>query len=177
MAAFGIDFGTSNSAIGTVSPEGEVRVVRWGVPEGLAGESGATSATMPTVIFAPNYESGMQVGWDAIDRYLFTGLDGRFMQSIKAFLPASSFTGTVVRNRHRTIEQLVSVVLRHLVDAADRQLGGDVRNGRIVLGRPARFSLDPEEDRLAEKRLLEAARLSGLPEVTLMIEPLAAAIS
>jgi hypothetical chaperone protein len=128
------------------------------------------------VIFAPNYDQAFFVGFDAIRQYLFTGLDGRFMQSIKAFLPSPSFTGTVIKNRHYSIEELVAIFLRRAREAAEQQLGKKLE-GKIVLGRPARFSLDPEEDRLAEKRLLEAAQLSGLPEVTLLIEPIAAALA
>ena len=128
------------------------------------------------MIFAPNYDREFFVGFDAIRQYLFTGLDGRFMQSIKAFLPSATFTGTVIKNRHYSIVELVAIFLRRAREAAEQQLGRKLE-GRIVLGRPARFSLDPEEDRLAESRLLEAAQLSGLPEVTLLIEPIAAALA
>src|SRR5688572_5826597 len=171
---FGIDFGTSNSAIAMATADGRVHPVRWQIPTTLG--AGDDSATVPTVIFAPNYDRSFFVGYDAIRQYLFTGLDGRFMQSIKAFLPAPSFTGTVVRNRHYSIEELVAIFLRQVREVAEQQLGTKLE-GKIILGRPARFSLDAEEDRLAETRLLEAARLSGLPEVTLLIEPIAAALA
>ncbi len=173
---FGIDFGTSNSAIAMATPDGKVHPVRWRIPGVLAPGGEVESSTVPTVIFAPNYESGYHVGFDAIRQYLFTGLDGRFMQSIKAFLPSSAFSGTVIKNRHYTIEQLIAIFLRRARESAEQVLGRKLE-GRIVLGRPARFSLDPGEDRLAESRLLEAARLSGLPEVTLLIEPIAAALT
>jgi hypothetical chaperone protein len=173
---FGIDFGTSNSAIAMATSDGEVRPVRWEIPATLAAGGSTESSTVPTVIFAPNYDHGFTVGFDAIRQYLFTGLDGRFMQSIKAFLPSAAFTGTVIRNRHYSIEELVAIFLRRAREAAEQQLGTKLE-GKIVLGRPARFSLDPEEDRLAESRLLAAAALSGLPEVSLLIEPIAAALA
>jgi hypothetical chaperone protein len=173
---FGIDFGTSNSAIAMAMSDGRVHPVRWNVPSTLSTEGESESSTLPTVIFAPDYDREFHVGFDAIRQYLFTGLDGRFMQSIKAFLPSPTFTGTVIKNRHYSIEELIAIFLRRARIAAEEQLGVKLE-GRIVLGRPARFSLDAEEDRLAETRLLEAAKLSGLPEVTLLIEPIAAAIA
>jgi hypothetical chaperone protein len=176
MIGFGIDFGTSNSAIAMATADGRVHPVRWTIPGALSTDGDTESSTVPTVIFAPDYDREFHVGFDAIRQYLFTGLDGRFMQSIKAFLPSPTFTGTVIKNRHYSIEELVAIFLRRARSAAEEQLGTKLE-GRIVLGRPARFSLDPEEDRLAQTRLLEAARLSGLPEVTLLIEPIAAAIA
>src|SRR5688500_4848749 len=105
---FGIDFGTSNSAIAMATSDGRVQAVRWQIPATLA-EQETDSSTVPTVIFAPDYEREFHVGFEAIRQYLFTGLDGRFMQSIKAFLPSSTFTGTVIKNRHYSIEELVAI--------------------------------------------------------------------
>src|SRR5215510_13149114 len=117
---FGIDFGTSNSAIAMATSDGQVHPIRWSIPSTLGGDD---SSTVPTVIFAPNYDREFSVGFDAIRQYLFTGLDGRFMQSIKAFLPAPSFTGTVIRNRHYSIEELVAIFLRRARESAEQQLG------------------------------------------------------
>lgn len=172
---FGIDFGTSNSAI-AVQEGGEVRVLDWALPEALARGDRRAVDTMPTVLFAPSYDRELHIGHEAIAHYLFTGLEGRFMQSIKAFLPQSTFNGTMVRGRNYTIEELVAGFLRRFLDGAERALGGKIA-GRVVLGRPARFSLDPEEDRLAETRLRKAAAMAGLEDVTLLIEPVAAALA
>jgi len=180
---FGIDFGTSNSALAVARSDGSVRVAKWRVPEPLAGQVESTddgaaqfTSTLPTVLFAPSYETGIHAGYEAITRYLITGLEGRFIQSIKAFLPQASFTGTTIRGRHFSIEELIASFLRALLAGAKTTLGQEI-GGRIVLGRPARFALDPQADRLAEQRLLEAAALAGLAEVTLVIEPVAAALA
>jgi hypothetical chaperone protein len=173
---FGIDFGTSNSAV-AVASGGEVEVVDWSIPESLFDTIGRKSSdTLPTVLFAPDYDKEIYIGHDAVAHYLFTGLEGRFLQSMKAFLPQSSFSGTTVRGRHYAIEDLVGAFLKRLMEAAEKKLGEKI-TGRIVLGRPARFSLDDEEDRLAEARLLRAAKAAGLEEVTLLIEPVAAALA
>lgn len=189
---FGIDFGTSNSAVARASEDGEVRIASWPIPGELARASGASSSdTTPTVLFAPSWDGpaedevrparragtpALLIGHEAVSQYLFTGLDGRFIQSIKAFLPQSTFTHTIIYGRKYSIEDLIATFLGTFLRAAEAQLGGKIE-GRVVLGRPARFSLDPEEDRLAEERLRRAARLAGLPDVAMVIEPVAAALA
>ena len=47
----------------------------------------------------------------------------------------------------------------------------------VVLGRPVHFSFNPEEDRIAQGRLLDAAFKAGFEKVYLEYEPVAAALS
>ncbi len=154
----------------------DVQLVKWAVPAALVNDGGRDAMTIPTVIFAPNDGRELHVGYAAIEQYLFTGLDGRFMQSIKAFLPSKSFSGTVVRGQHRSIEELIAIFLRRCVAHARTTLG-PAMDGPVILGRPARFALDEDSDRLAEQRLLAAAQMAGLEDVRLMTEPLAAALA
>ena len=90
-AAYGIDFGTSNSAVAMALGDGEVRVAEWRVPDLLigqtesTGESGARfTSTVPSVLFAPNYEQGIHVGHEAIARYLTTARD-QYGVSVECF--------------------------------------------------------------------------------------------
>src|SRR5438105_452060 len=137
QATFGIDFGTSNSAI-AVARGKDVRVVEWAMPDALtAGRSSKSADTIPTVLFAPSYDTALHIGHEAIAHYLFTGLEGRFIQSMKAFLPQSTFSGTMIRGRNYTIEDLVAIFLRRLIAAAEHALDEKIE-GAIVLGRPAR---------------------------------------
>lgn len=176
---FGIDFGTSNSAVAELTENGEVRLAKWHVPEQLARTAGlkSESDTIPTVLFAPEYDRLLHTGHEAISHYLFTGLEGRFMQSIKAFLPQETFKGTMIRGRTYSIEELVAIFLRKLLDGAEAQFGKSIRKGKVILGRPARFSLDPDSDTLAHTRLTKAAELAGIEQFTFLIEPIAAALA
>jgi hypothetical chaperone protein len=47
----------------------------------------------------------------------------------------------------------------------------------LVLGRPVVFSQDREADELAERRLVEAARMAGFKNINLQLEPIAAALN
>ncbi|MEM7677570.1 MAG: Hsp70 family protein [Myxococcota bacterium] len=173
MPGLGIDFGTSNSALAVANGD-QVNVLRWKIPTAVAKKDKQEGTTLPTVFFVPHEGRDLHVGYEAIEQYLLTGLDGRFIQSIKAFLPSKNFTGTQIHGRPRTIEELIAIFLRECLAKAREQLSASIE-GPVVLGRPARFSLDDQSDQLAEKRLLKAAEIAGLSNVRLMTEPLAAA--
>ncbi|MFO0728721.1 MAG: Hsp70 family protein [Myxococcota bacterium] len=169
--AFGIDFGTSNSAVAFVDKKGKAKVARF-----RAVELDQTSSTAPTVLFFPSYQKDTHYGHEAVRTYLFNGLEGRFIQSMKTFLPAKSFAGTQIRGQQLEIEDLVALYLKKLLAAAEASMGVSIRED-VVLGRPARFSLDPEADALAEARLIRGAERAGLSGFRLQIEPVAAALA
>ena len=101
------------------------------------------------------------------------GAPGRLVQSIKAALGDAEYTGTTIYGRFVSIQELVSILLRHVRQRTEAHLQRRVTTA--VLGRPARFAEDPEADALAEQRLREAAELAGLTDVVFDLEPLAAA--
>ncbi len=171
-AAIGIDFGTSNSGYAVAHEGGAVRLA----PFPRVSDPGHTD-TSPTVLFFPDYEKDTHFGNAAIARYLHVGLEGRFVQSMKTFLPMKSFNGTAIRGRPFDIEELVATFLRRFVAAAEDALGVKTTDLELVMGRPARFSEDPEADALAETRLREGARRAGLTRFSFLIEPVAAALA
>jgi hypothetical chaperone protein len=161
----GIDFGTSNTS---------VVLVRNGVLEAVPVDPRSRIAeTIPTLLYWGTKEGPPQFGTAAVEAWLGEEMGGRFIQSVKKHLPAKSFQSTWIRDRERTIEEIVGAFLRHLKVAVDELAGASVT--RVVLGRPAKFSIDPDADRLAETRLREAARLAGFEEIVFLIEPIAAA--
>jgi hypothetical chaperone protein len=174
LVGIGIDFGTSNSAVALATAAGDVRLAGFRRPI-----DAGRSETTPTVLFFPSYERAVHSGHAAVARYLLAGLEGRFVQSMKAFLPSRSFTGTVIRGRHMDIEDLVATFLTRLIEEAELELGLRIRDEdlAIVLGRPARFSEDEESDALAEERLVRAAKKAGIERFRLLIEPVAAALA
>ena len=134
----GIDFGTSNTAVAT--PSGEVLRIDHG------------GALFRTVLFFPEDSGETLAGSEAIERYQDDNA-GRFIQSMKTWLPAQSFSRTQLRNRTLSLEELIAIFLRKVGEAVKAQ--GHTTDA-VVLGRPARFSTDPADARLLE--LLDPSR-------------------
>ena len=163
---YGIDFGTSNSAI-TI----------WDVDHRSLVRDPRIAGVEPSFLYFPavTRRSAPVIGNAAKLRYVEDRMRGRFFQAIKAILPNKTFTSTVVNDQTYTVEDLIAFFLRHLKAKGDAVTGQKV--ARAVIGRPAVFSLDPEEDQLAETRLLKAAQMAGFTEVHFQFEPIAAAFA
>lgn len=99
---------------------------------------------------------------------------GRLFQSVKSSMRYRAFTGTEVFGKFYQIEELTSMILSRIKEAVDAAAGQPIK--KAVFGRPVRFSIHPEEDALAERRLRTAAGLAGFEEVTFFYEPVAACV-
>jgi hypothetical chaperone protein len=97
---------------------------------------------------------------------------GRLFQSLKRFLPMTSFRATNVFGVHYTIEELLSLLARELLSGIHAVLGQSLT--RLCVGWPVRFSENPAADALARRRLREAWRLAGVTDVHFVEEPVAA---
>ncbi|AMO22094.1 Hsp70 family protein [Ramlibacter solisilvae] len=160
----GLDFGTSNSAIAFVGPDGKAR------PVPLEGGE----PMLPTAVFFNAEERSIHFGREAIALYL-TGVDGRLMRSLKSLLGSSLLEEqTRVPEGMVNFKDVIARFLREMRTRACSRLGHDVR--RVVLGRPVHFvDDDPRRDRRAQQALTEAASAAGFEEISLELEPIAAA--
>ena len=156
----GLDFGTSNSAVALST--GEVLKVDH------------DARLSRSVLFYPEDSQEVLAGSSAIERYLEDNA-GRFIQSMKTWLPSSTFTRTQIRGRTLLLVDLIAVFIRSLRTRASEALGHELNE--VVMGRPARFSTDPQADAFAEGRLRKAAELAGFTNVSFVIEPIAAALT
>jgi hypothetical chaperone protein len=163
--SIGLDFGTSNT-VAAVSDAGQVRVLS-------LDPVAADARLFRSVLFFPE-EGSFLAGAEAIAAYLDLS-EGRFLQSLKSFLPVKSFRATALKGRAYSLETLIALILRRVREAAERQVGGPVN--RVTLGRPARFGEEPELDAYAELRLRRAAEEAGFEEIIFRIEPLAAGLA
>lgn len=100
---------------------------------------------------------------------------GRLFQSLKTGLRDKSFTRTNVFGTYYTLEALIAIVLRLVLERIEVVTGRTVTS--MVVGRPVHYSLDPATDALAFERMRRACALAGLPEVHFLEEPTAAALS
>jgi hypothetical protein len=172
----GIDFGTTNSAVSVARADGTVDIVRFPA-------FGDVLPYFRSVVFFEPPEPGRAVpgvraGPDAM-AHSIAGDEGRLMQSLKSFLPSKLVTRTQVYSRAYALEEIIGAFLKRLRAAAEQVVGplGD----RAVVGRPVRFVKDAEDDdhpdALAIERLRRAFALAGFTDVTLAMEPVAAALA
>ncbi|HEU4412351.1 MAG TPA: Hsp70 family protein [Polyangiaceae bacterium] len=161
---YAVDFGTSNSLLAAASAEATSAPIPLDEGEG-------DPTVLRSLLF---FEQGrFSCGSAAVRDFVEGGMQGRFIRSLKKYLPDKAFSGTQIGARVVTIEDLVGRLLREMRERADRHFGARVE--RVVLGRPAKFSLDAEGDALAEARLERAAEIAGFAEVHFCPEPVAAA--
>ena len=163
---YGVDFGTSNSAI-AIMQDGRETVIR-----GKAKDD----KTESSILFFPKWEMGKHyVGDQAITQYVESGMNGRLIQSAKSILPDTLFQFTWIHGVRYEIDDLIALIIKHLKQKADRTTNAEIK--KAVFGRPAVFSDNPEEDKIAEQRLRSAALKAGFEEVYFQLEPIAAAFS
>jgi hypothetical chaperone protein len=99
---------------------------------------------------------------------------GRLLQFIKTALRTPDFDGTMIFDRYYTISDIVTLYLGELKRRAEEILGEQIQ--AATLGRPVRFSDQPEQDQKSEQILREAAQAAGFAQVDFELEPVAAAL-
>jgi hypothetical chaperone protein len=164
MAACGLDFGTSNSAIG---------VVRHDVPLLAPVEDGDT--LIPSAVFF-DYENKGNVlfGAAAIDTYIGQH-DGRLMRALKSILGSPLIDEkTALGSRMVALTEVVEIFVRYLREQAQTFAGEELT--AVVHGRPVRFVDDDDEADAKAQRVLETiAHRVGFRDVSFVYEPIAAA--
>jgi hypothetical chaperone protein len=163
MSFSGLDFGTSNTTLGTFKADAPV-----------LADVEAGHVTIPSAIFYGR-DGGVVIGRKAIDSYI-EGMPGRLMRSLKSVLGTSLIDETTRLGRERVsfrnvIASYVGAVKRRAEHATGRELR------QVVHGRPVHFvDNSPDGDRKAEATLLAIAREVGFEDVTFQFEPIAAAL-
>jgi hypothetical chaperone protein len=163
MSSCGLDFGTSNTTLGTIVNR---------VPELAALE--AEHTTVPSAIFY-EVDGAVLIGRKAIEAYV-DGAPGRLMRSLKSVLGTALIDETTKVGRERTsFRDVIAYYLGAVKRRAEHVTGRELRN--LVHGRPVHFVDNaPEADRKAEATLRSIARDIGFSDVTFQFEPIAAAL-
>lgn len=172
--AAGLDFGTTNSSIALVRPGGQVEMAQFVFGAGL-------TEAFRSLLYLEKVRQGARTvmhsfsGPRAIERYLQAEEKGRLVQSLKSFLTSRTLLSTEVFGRQRTLEELISLILRDIRAQAEEQFGQPVTD--IVAGRPVRFvgSESEADDSYAEGRLAIALQKAGFEKVRFELEPVGAA--
>jgi hypothetical chaperone protein len=165
MIACGLDFGTSNSAIG---------IARGGEAPALAPLEG-DATLMPSAVFF-DYETKGRVlyGSEAIAAYVGQ-TEGRLMRALKTILGSSLIhEKTSLGGRMVPLSEVVAMFVRHLKRRAETFAGEEITS--VVHGRPVHFVDGDERADADAQAMLEAiARQAGFRDVAFVPEPIAAA--
>jgi hypothetical chaperone protein len=163
MSICGLDFGTSNTTLGTIEDHAPVLA---------ALEIGHT--TIPSAIFY-QADGAVLIGRKAVEAYV-DGVHGRLMRSLKSVLGTALIDETTRMGRERTrFRDVIGYYLGAVKRRAEQATGRELR--KVVHGRPVHFvDNDPDADAKAEQTLREIAREIGFDEVTFQFEPIAAAL-
>ncbi|MBI1650210.1 Hsp70 family protein [Hyphomicrobium sulfonivorans] len=157
--ACGLDFGTSNSAIGHAA---EAHPALIPLQEGRV--------SIPTAVFFSFEDASVTFGREAVSRYLQRE-NGRLMRSLKSVLGSSLIhEQTQVGAKRLRFDEIVSLFLSYVRNAADEPAS-------VVMGRPVFFvDENPEADKNAEDQLRQAAQHAGFKHIEFQFEPIAAAL-
>jgi hypothetical chaperone protein len=163
MSICGLDFGTSNTTLGTI--EGDAPLLA-----ALEGDE----ATIPSAIFFET-NGAVLIGRKAIAAYV-EAAPGRLMRSLKSVLGSSLIDETTWLGRERTsFREVIGYYLGAVKRRAEAATGRELRD--VVHGRPVHFvDNNADADRKAEQVLREIAKEIGFADVTFQFEPIAAAL-
>ena len=141
----------------------------------FARDGQSLEAVRTTLSFRRNPARGglplAEAGPWAIQDFIDSPEDTRFLQSFKSFAASASFTDTAVFTSRYKFEDLLQAFLGRLRDHA----GISDFPKRIVIGRPVTFAGQNPDDALAQRRYETALRGLGFTDITYVLEPVAAA--
>jgi hypothetical chaperone protein len=166
MSVIGVDFGTTNTVITMLHPDGSVATVRH------AFGTAEMDVIRSVLCF---WNDGAKdrvvlrnaVGPAAIEAYLDDPLESRLMMSLKSYLAQRSFTETRVFGRRFTLEALIGLFLGAI-------LPKQTQGVTLVAGRPVRFAGDQPDDAFGEQRLRASYASAGWTDIQTALEPEAA---
>ncbi len=170
--AIGLDFGTTNTVAALADGAGGSELIEF-------QSSQASGATFRSALCfwedssAPGGIDSEAGPW-AIEEFLETPSDCRFVQSFKSVVASPSFERALIFNRPFRFEEMGQLFLRKLVSHARGKL--DRRPRRVIVGRPVEYAGAQPDSELARERYRAMFSEFGV-EVHYVYEPLGAAFS
>lgn len=164
MIACGLDFGTSNSAIGVAHDKTATLV-----------PVEADSTLMPSAVFFDYEAKGRVLFGDAAISAYVEQTEGRLMRALKSILGSPLIEEeTVLGGRRVPLTKVVETFVGHLKQKAETFAGREIT--AVVHGRPVRFVDDDDRADARAQAVLEGiAQRVGFRDVTFVYEPIAAA--
>ncbi|MDE2355993.1 MAG: Hsp70 family protein, partial [Alphaproteobacteria bacterium] len=171
QAAIGIDFGTTNTVLALIGPDGEP------VLASFPAEPAPVEAFRSALSFHPDPDDErariIEAGPRAIEAYVEEPLETRLIQSFKSYAASPHFQETRILGRRYAFEDMLSAFLLRMRAYAPETLGAAPR--LAIVGRPVRFAGLEADDELALSRYRTAFERLGFEQVRHAFEPVAAA--
>lgn len=163
-----VDFGTSHTLAGVIFPKNKE------LNQKIKLEPDAEDPyLMRTLLFFPHADLCFY-GAEALKMFIENDMEGRIFRSFKAHLPNKNYLGTILDNRILNLETLIGLFLLEIKKRSEKQINEKITE--IILGKPARYSMDPVADEFAVHRMKKAAEYAGFTKIEFIPEPLAAAL-
>lgn len=159
-----IDFGTTNTLAGILSNQ-KVELLKL---DSFAQDT----SLFRTLLYFPHSEKAYY-GAEAVREYIENEAEGRLFRSFKSHLANPQYLGTSIGNRILPIEHMVGLFLLEVKKRAEKLTGSPFT--KALIGKPARYSMDPVREGLALHRMQKAAEYAGFKEFMFVPEPFAAA--
>ncbi|GLQ18192.1 Hsp70 family protein [Maritalea porphyrae] len=172
--SMGVDFGTTNTVVAFAGSTGAVRSIKFGTGD-------AASDVYRSVLCFQRDESGSTArtevsgGIEAIDTYLTSANDVRFIQSIKSHAASHLFEETRIFGQSYKYENLMSAFLQCAIKEAGTELKQMPK--QFVSGRPVAFVGSKPDNQLATERYERAYAQAGFSKPQHVYEPVGAAYS
>ena len=172
IRAVGVDFGTTNTVVALADADGHVTPVRFS-HAGLAQEIFRSALCYEDVPGNPR-RIDISAGPWAIEQFLATPHEHRFIQSFKSFAASPLFTSTQIFGRRFSYEDILggflALLRRHAGDVLQ-----DIEALPVIAGRPVRFVGAAPDPALAIRRMDTAYARAGFPAMSYAYEPVGAA--
>lgn len=170
--AIGVDFGTTNTVVAIADADGAVTPVRFSHAE-LALEIFRSTLCYEDVPGNPRRIDVSAGPW-AIEQFLATPHEHRFIQSFKSFAASPLFTSTQIFGKRFSYEDILSGFLSLLRRHAGAALD-DIAGLPVIAGRPVQFVGAAPDPALAVARMDASYARAGFPQVRYAYEPVGAA--
>ena len=168
IEAIGLDFGTTNTVAALANGAGGSELIEFQSEHA----SGATFRS--ALCFWEDGGIASEAGPWAIEEYLESPSDCRFVQSFKSVVASPSFERALIFSRPYRFEDMGQLFLRKLVAHSGGKL--DNRPRRVIVGRPVEYAGAQPDSDLARERYRAMFSEFGV-EVHYVYEPLGAAFS
>lgn len=167
----GLDFGTTNTVVSMIAPDGARR--RWR----FSSELGETSNFRSVICYWHEMQRGVgslhhSSGPQGILDYVKWGADQRLVMSMKSYLGDRSFSGTTIHGSRFAIEHIVEDFLDDLFTRHQPDLGPS--QTRVMVGRPVVYVGANADNALAIRRMRAALASFGFAGLDFALEPAAA---